>query len=80
MGPREKNLRENAALCFPPDGAAYFEDPLALTCLERRQLLDALDEALNGWSRWCGRGEREFPSVESERITALRKVLEEADG
>lgn len=49
IGPREKALRDEAAESFPPDGSAYFKDPFALAGLERIQLLDALEEALEGW-------------------------------
>lgn len=71
MGPREKALREDAARCFPPDGEAYFKDSFSLIGLERRQLLDALEEALDGWAgATVIRGG-------AEDIARLRKLLEE---
>lgn len=81
MGPRETALRESAVANFPPDGAAYFADPLGMTCIERRQLLDALEEALNGWEYAAGyKGEFLMKKHgDAEDIARLRKVLEDAD-
>jgi hypothetical protein len=81
MGPREKALGDSAIENFPPDGAAYFADRLGMACLERRQLLDALEEALNGWED-AAQYKSEFLAKkhgDSEDIARLRKVLGDAD-
>lgn len=81
MGPREKKLRDSAVANFPPDGASYFADPIGMACVERRQLLDALEEALNGWEYAAGY-KGEFLAKkhgDTEDIARLRKVLSDAD-
>lgn len=81
MGPREKELRDEAARCFPPDGATYFADPFAMAALEHRQLRDALEEALSGWE-YAAQYKGEFLAKkhgDAEDIVRLRKVLKECD-
>lgn len=81
MGPREKKLRDEVTSCFPPHAEEYFKDPLARVGLERRQLLDALEEALNGWED-AAQYKGEFLAKkhgDAEDIARLRKVLSDAD-
>lgn len=81
MGPRETELRAEAEQCFPHDAEDYFRDPSARVNLERRQLLDALEEALNGWEYAAGY-KGEFLAKkhgDAEDIARLRKVLSDAD-
>ena len=81
MGPREKKLRESAAVSFPPDGSAYFDDFLAQHTLACVRVLDALEEALNGWED-AAQYKGEFLAKkhgDADDIARLRKVLEESD-
>ena len=80
MGPREKALRESAARAFPSDrGVSYLADPFSQIGLERRQLQDALEEALAGWEK-AARYKGAYllkKHGDAEQIARLRKLLEE---
>jgi hypothetical protein len=81
MGPREKVIRENATLCYPPAGEEWLNRPESRAVLREYQLLDALEEALNGWEYAAGY-KGEFLAKkhgDAEDIARLRQVLSGAD-
>ena len=81
IGPREKEFLAEAARDFPPDGAGYLEDPIAQTIRREKRLLDALEEALEGWD-YAAQYKDEFlrkKHGDNEDIARLRVLLKEED-
>ena len=77
MGPREKALRDGAAESFPPNGSAYLADRDTKYALREAQLLDGLEEALDGWEA-ASQFKGDYLAA-PHAIARLRRLLNEAE-